>query len=83
MQTVRVHARTILGDAERSLQIAPRTPTGEVALSFANAFQLPVNVPWGLRDDAAGMFLDDSTAIGTYVTDGELKTVVTPKAHLG
>ena len=82
MKTISVHARTVLGDAERQMDLAPQTPTADVALSFASAFQLPDNVPWGLRDDQ-GAFLDDNAPIGSHAVEGKLNTTLTPKAHLG
>ncbi|MBI3985548.1 MAG: hypothetical protein HY343_01395 [Lentisphaerae bacterium] len=84
MQTLmRVHATTVLGDAARTVAVARQTPTGEVALGFASAFQLPANVPWGMRDNN-GSFLDETATIGSHVAEGEeLQATLTPKAHLG
>lgn len=82
-QVVRVNARTILGDDERTLDVPGATLTGEVATAAADAFMLPDNVPWALRDER-GWFLDDAAAIGTHAEPGQaLNATLTPKAHLG
>jgi hypothetical protein len=39
-------------------------------------------VPWVLRDEASGAFLDEGRAIGEQLRPGS-KVTVTPKTHLG
>lgn len=82
-ETIAVYARTILGDADRSMKLARTTGTAEAAMLFASAFQLPTDIDWGLRDDL-GVFFDPNAQIGDYAVEGqELFTTLTPKAHLG
>ena len=57
-------------------------PAGLLAQAIAARMELPQNVPWALRDDATGMFLEDARPIGDQVESAS-KVTVTPKAHLG
>jgi len=57
-------------------------PASAVAASLAASMQLPENVPWGLRDDATGGFLEDRRPIGEQIEPGSSLTI-TPKTHLG
>ena len=57
-------------------------PAGALAQAIAARMELPQNVPWALRSDATGAFLEDSLPIGAQIgTDS--RVTVTPKAHLG
>jgi hypothetical protein len=54
----------------------------DVARALAARMALPDNVPWVLRDEASGAFLDEGRAIGEQLRPGS-KVTVTPKTHLG
>lgn len=54
----------------------------EVALSVAEAMELPTNVPWALRDDETARMLEEDRALGSQVRPGS-RLVVIPKSHLG
>jgi hypothetical protein len=43
---------------------------------------LPGNVPWALRDEATGAYLDEEKPIGAQIETGS-KVTLTPKTHLG
>jgi hypothetical protein len=66
----------------RSRDVHPGTPASVAAEAIAARMQLPSNVPWALRSDRTGAFLDDDGPIGEQLDPGE-QVVVTPKAHLG
>jgi hypothetical protein len=57
-------------------------PAADVARALATRMALPDNVPWVLRDEASGAFLDEERAIGDQLQPGG-KVTVTPKTHLG
>lgn len=58
------------------------TPAGAVAQALAARMGLPQNVPWALRDDRTGNYLDEQRAIGDQI-ESESRLTVHPKAHLG
>ena len=62
--------------------IKPSTPAGVIADAVASRMQLPSNVPWMLRSDRTGAFLDEESPIGEQIDTGS-RVVVTPKTHLG
>ena len=71
------HCATV-GDVQRAL------PAGAVAQSLASMWSLPENVPWSLRDDSTGAFLDDAAPIGEQLgREAEARLTVTPRTHLG
>lgn len=70
--TMTLHAR----------DMKPSTPAGTAARAIAARMQLPSNVPWMLRSDQTGAFLEEEDAIGDQIEAGE-RVVVTPKTHLG
>jgi len=55
---------------------------GAVARVLAESMTLPRNVPWTLRDERSGSYLDEDRPIGEQIEPGA-RVVVTPKAHLG
>lgn len=65
---------------------APDVPTatlaGAVAQTLAVRMGLPQNVPWTLRNDRSGQYLEEEVEIGRQVESGT-KLTVTPKTHLG
>jgi len=67
-----------VSDVQRAL------PAGAVAQSLASMMNLPQNVPWALRDDSTGAFLEDAVPIGQQIgQEAEAKLTVTPRTHLG
>jgi hypothetical protein len=62
--------------------IQPSLPAESVARALAARMALPQNVPWALRSDTTGAFLEDRTPIGEQIEPGAQVTVV-PKTHLG
>ena len=61
--------------------IRPTMPTRELAGMFASKMAL-ADVPWMLRSDETGAFLDEEAPIGDQVATGS-RVVLTPKTHLG
>ena len=53
-----------------------------MAQTLAVRMGLPQNVPWTLRDDRSGLYLEEEIEIGRQVEPGS-KLTVTPKTHLG
>jgi hypothetical protein len=58
------------------------TPTWAVTRSLVARMALPGNVPWALRDEDTGAFLDEDEPIGAQIQTGS-KVTLTPKTHLG
>jgi hypothetical protein len=56
--------------------------TGDVALTVAEAMDLPTNVPWALRDEGTARMLEEDVPVGRQLRTGS-KVVVIPKSHLG
>lgn len=77
----RVRATDVTGTLEIEAELPTDAPAGVVAQSLAQRLQLPVDVPWALRDDR-GAFLDDDRQIGEQVEPNE-EITITPKTHLG
>jgi hypothetical protein len=65
-----------VSDVQRDL------PAGAVAQTLAARLSLAEDVPWALRDDATGAFLEDDRAIGDQLT-ANAHVTITPKTHLG
>ena len=57
-------------------------PAGLAARTLASQMALPENVPWALRDDSTGSYLNPDEEIGNQITPGATVSV-TPKTHLG
>jgi hypothetical protein len=55
---------------------------GDIAMSVAEAMELPLNTPWALRDDEHARMLEEASPLGSQVNPGA-KLVVIPKSHLG
>ena len=82
--TLRLRATDVTGSllAETD-DILRGTPAGAVAQVFADRMELPANVPWALRDDRTGQYLDDQKPIDEQISDTEARLTLTPKTHLG
>lgn len=57
-------------------------PAGLAARTLASQMALPENVPWALRDDATGSYLNPDEEIGSQISPGATVSI-TPKTHLG
>ncbi len=55
---------------------------GDVATSVAEALDLPIETPYGLRDNTTARMLIDENPIGRQVQQNAELTAI-PKAHLG
>jgi hypothetical protein len=58
------------------------TEAGAVARTLADRMGLPQNVPWTLRNDRSGQYLEEEVEIGRQIEPGA-KVTVTPRTHLG
>ncbi len=58
------------------------TPAGTVARALAAKMSLPDNVPWTLRDEQTGAYLEEARPIGEQIQSGA-RVQLTPKTHLG
>ena len=85
MNGFRFRARDITGLAEIEVSdVARGTPASAVAQSLAARMELPTNVPWALRSDRTGAWLQDDVAIDEQVEqEEEASLTLTPKAQLG
>ena len=72
--------RTVTMEAS---DIQKSAPAGAVAQALAARMELPMNVPWSLRRDASGAFLEDDAPIGEQIAQTGESLTVAPKAHLG
>jgi len=83
--TFRFHARDVTGTHDMEVTDIQRgTPSGAVAQSLAARMDLPTNVPWSLRNDRTGVWLQDDVALDEQVRDeSAAELTLTPKAHLG
>lgn len=62
--------------------VDPEVPASAAAKTLAARMELPTNVPWALRDDRTGSYLDEQRSLGEQIeTDARL--TLTPKTHLG
>jgi hypothetical protein len=83
--TFRFRARDITGTHNiEVLDIQRGTLSGTVAQSLAARMELPMNVPWALRNDHSGVWLRDDVALDEQVpAEDEAQLTLTPKTHLG
>ncbi len=83
--TVRFRARDVTGTQEFDVSDITRgTPAGAVAQTLAARMELPTNVPWALRSDRTGSWLQDEKPIDEQLGGEEDPALtLTPKAHLG
>ena len=54
----------------------------EVAMSVAEAMELPTSAPWALRDEQSARMLDEERPLGAQVRE-RTRLVLIPKSHLG
>ena len=55
---------------------------GAAARTLAARMELPTNVPWALRDDRTGNYLDEQRSLGEQI-ESEARLTLSPKTHLG
>ena len=63
-------------------RVNPSTPVQALTGALASRMQLP-EVPWMLRSDRTGSFLDEDRSIGDQIEESGPRVVLTPKTHLG
>jgi hypothetical protein len=80
--TIRFKAADVTGTHSAIADVQQSLPTSAVVRSLVKQMTMPENVPYGLRDDTTGKFLDDAAPIGEQLTP-ESRTTLTPKTHLG
>ncbi len=75
-------ASDVTGSSEMDVtDLQPSVPAGVAARTLAERMELPLDVPWALRDDR-GVFLDDGRQIGEQL-EPNARVTLTPKTHLG
>jgi len=80
--TIRFAASDVTGTHSAIADVQRSLPASAVVSSLVKQMIMPENVPYGLRDDTTGRFLDDDIPIGDQLTP-ESRTTLTPKTHLG
>jgi hypothetical protein len=75
-------AADITGTRSSVASVPPTLPTHSVIETLVAEMSLPQNVPFGLREESTGMFLDDAKPIGEQIGP-DAKVTITPKTHLG
>lgn len=81
--TVCFEATTVTGTEHVDVSDLDATvPAGHAAQAIAARLDLPQNIPWALRDESSGHYLEDHRPIGEQI-DADAKLRVTPKTHLG
>ena len=79
--TISFEATDVTGLHTATANVQRSLPASAVVDSLVREMSLPQNVPYALRDDSTGSFLDDDEAIGDQMTEGSV--TLTPKTHLG
>ncbi len=77
-----IDAADVTGTHVATANVQRSLPAASVVSSLVKQMALPENVPYGLRDEATGAFLDDEAPIGDQLSPNS-KATVTPKVHLG
>jgi len=80
--TLAFTAADVTGTHTAEANVQPLLPAHAVVASLVASMSLPQNVPYGLRDESTGAFLDDAKPIGEQIGP-DAKVTVTPKTHLG
>jgi hypothetical protein len=80
--TLEFTAGDVTGTHTAAARVQRTLPAHAVAESLVASMSLPQNVPYGLRDESTGAFLDDAKAIGEQIGP-DAKITITPKTHLG
>jgi hypothetical protein len=64
-------------------KVEPSISAQNLAGVLASRLQLPTNIPWMLRSDRSGAFLQEDAPIRDQVQKTGDRVVLTPKTHLG
>jgi hypothetical protein len=80
--TMTFRATDVTGTHAAEANVQRSLPARAVVESLVASMSLPANVPYGLRDESTGAFLDDAEAIGEQI-GADAQVTVTPKTHLG
>ena len=81
--TLRFEASDITGMNVREVtDFDPEISAGAAAKTLAARMELPTNVPWALRDDRTGNYLDEQRSLGEQI-ESEARLTISPKTHLG
>jgi hypothetical protein len=75
-------AADVTGTHTAEASVPRALPAHAVAESLVASMSLPKNVPYALRDESTGAYLDDARPIGEQIGPAA-KVTVTPKTHLG
>jgi hypothetical protein len=75
-------AEDVTGSHAAVVTVQKSLPAEAVTRSLVVQMALPDNMPYGLRDEKTGAFLDDRRSIGEQIEPGG-KVTVTTKTHLG
>jgi hypothetical protein len=82
--TLHVDAADVTGTLFlQGFPINPAVNAQTVARSLASEMQLQTDVPWALRDERTGAYLDDAKPVGDQLPETGAKVSLVPKAHLG
>jgi hypothetical protein len=81
-ESVEFNASDVTGSHHAKANVPRTLPAQAVADSLAARMLLPQNVPYGLRDESTGAFLDAAKPIGEQI-GVDAKVTVTPRTHLG
>ena len=84
-RTFRFRCRDVTGMHDMDVADVVRgTPSGTVAQTLAARMDLPTNVPWSLRNDRTGAWLQDDVALDDQLDrSADPSLTLTPKTHLG
>ena len=63
-------------------KLNPSTTAQNLAGILASRLHLPTNIPWMLRSDRSGAFLEEDAPISDQI-DNKERVVLSPKTHLG
>ena len=80
--TLTFSAADVTGTHISKANVQRSLPARAIVDSLVASMSLPANIPYGLRDESTGAFLDDAKAIGEQI-GADAKVTVTPKTHLG
>ena len=80
--TLTFQAADVTGTHTATANVQQSLPAHAVVESLVASMSLPQNVPYGLRDESTGAFLDDAKPIGEQIGQ-DAKLSITPKTHLG
>jgi hypothetical protein len=80
--TLAFSAMDVTGSYTANANVQRMLPAHAVTASLVASMSLPQNVPYALRNESTGAFLDDAKPIGEQIGP-DAKVTVTPRTHLG